>query len=118
MQSSRKGGSDTFHPVRVRGDKKHRLEDVLSCIDQKRQGLRKELTEKIGERQVDLEAVKTSIDTRAKNLQETLADAVIDLHEQPGLMLLVEAQTMKAEIRNNQEKIETKIDDTRRESGL
>jgi hypothetical protein len=69
----------------------------------KTQGLRRELTEEIDETQVDLQAVKTSIDTRAKNLQETLADAMNDLHEQPGLMLLVEAQKMKAEIRNSQE---------------
>jgi hypothetical protein len=33
---------------------KRRVEDVLSCIDQKTQGLRKELTEKIDETQVDL----------------------------------------------------------------
>jgi hypothetical protein len=31
-----------------------REEDVLLCIDQKRQGLRKELKEKIGETQMDL----------------------------------------------------------------
>jgi hypothetical protein len=33
---------------------KHRVEDVLSCVDQKTQGLRKELTEKIDQTQVDL----------------------------------------------------------------
>jgi hypothetical protein len=42
---------------------KHRVEDVLSCVDQKKQGLRKELTEKIEETQVDLQAVKTSVDS-------------------------------------------------------
>jgi hypothetical protein len=46
----------------------HRMEDALSCVDQKTQGLRKELSEKIYETQVDLQAVKTSLDTRTKNL--------------------------------------------------
>jgi hypothetical protein len=60
---------------------KHRLEDVLSCIDQKTQGIRKELTEKIAETQVDLLTLKSSVNTKTKSLQETLADTRNDLHE-------------------------------------
>jgi hypothetical protein len=33
---------------------KYRVEDVLACVDQKTQGLHKELTEKINETHVDL----------------------------------------------------------------
>jgi predicted nucleic acid-binding Zn-ribbon protein len=33
---------------------KHRVEDVLANVDQRTQGLRKELNEKIGEKQADL----------------------------------------------------------------
>jgi hypothetical protein len=53
---------------------KHRLEDVLFCIDQKTPDLRKELREKTDKTQVDLQAVKTSLDRRTKFLQETSAD--------------------------------------------
>jgi hypothetical protein len=66
---------------------KHRVEDVLSCVDQKTQGLHKELTEKFDETQVDLQAVKTSLVMWTKRLQETLADTRNDLHEELGLML-------------------------------
>jgi hypothetical protein len=45
---------------------KHRAEDVLSCVDQKTQGPRRELTEKIDETQVDLQATRISVDTRTK----------------------------------------------------
>jgi hypothetical protein len=37
---------------------KHRVEDVLSCVDQKTPGLRKELTEKIDETWVALAGLK------------------------------------------------------------
>jgi enhancing lycopene biosynthesis protein 2 len=47
---------------------------------------------------VDLQAVKTSLDTRTKILQETLAETKNVLHE--------EARTTKAEIRINQERLE------------
>jgi hypothetical protein len=39
------------------------MEVVLLCVGQKKQGLRKEQTEKTDETQVGLEAVKTSLDT-------------------------------------------------------
>jgi hypothetical protein len=48
---------------------KHWVEDVLSCVDQKMQGLNKELTENIVETQVDLWAVKMSFDTWSGSLQ-------------------------------------------------
>lgn len=53
----------TIHSIRSELEEaiKHWVEDVLSCVNQKMQGLRKELTEKIVETQVDLQAVKTSI---------------------------------------------------------
>jgi hypothetical protein len=41
---------------------KYRVEDVLSYVDQKMQGLCREVTEKIGKTQVDLQAVKTSLE--------------------------------------------------------
>jgi hypothetical protein len=94
---------------------KHRVEYVLSCVDQKTQGLCKELTEKIDETQVDLQAVKTSLDTRAKSRKETLADTRNALHEELGLMVQVETQTTKTEIRMTQERMETEIAAARRE---
>jgi hypothetical protein len=53
---------------------KHSAEDVLLCVDQKTQGLCKELAEKIEDTQVDLQAVKVSLNTQMKSLQETVAD--------------------------------------------
>jgi F0F1-type ATP synthase membrane subunit b/b' len=49
---------------------KHRMEDNLSYVDQKMQGLCKGLTKKIDETQVDLQAIKTFLDTWMKSLQE------------------------------------------------
>jgi hypothetical protein len=77
---------------------KHRVQDVLSCVDHKTQGLRKEMTEKTDETQVSLQAVQTSLYTRTKSLQETLADMKNDFRE--------EARTMKVEIEINQERME------------
>jgi hypothetical protein len=88
---------------------KHWVEDILSCVNQETQGLRWELTKKIDETQVDFQAVKTSLYMWMKSLQETLADTRNDLHKQLSLMLQVKAQTMKAEIRINQERMETEI---------
>jgi hypothetical protein len=65
---------------------KHRLEDILSCVNQRSQGLCRELNEKMGEMQVDLQTVKMSLNTWTKNLQETLADTRKDLHEELGFM--------------------------------
>jgi hypothetical protein len=77
------------------------VEGVLSCVDQKIQDLRKELNEKIDEKQVRLQAIKTSLDTRKKNLQGNLADTRNDLQEELGLMLQIKAETTNAEIRIN-----------------
>jgi RNase adaptor protein for sRNA GlmZ degradation len=71
---------------------KHRVEDVLSCVDQKAQGLHKELAEKIDETQVDLQAIRTSVDMRTRSLLETITDTREHLHEE----LQVETQIMKA----------------------
>jgi hypothetical protein len=96
------------------------VEDVLACVNQKTQGLYKELNKKIDEMQVDLQAVKTSNDTETgslkdnitvtkKDLQEATANTRNDLQEALSLMFLVEAQTTKAEIRTNEERTEAKI---------
>lgn len=50
---------------------KHWLEDVLSYVSQKTQGLSKELTEKNDEMLVDLKAVNTSLDTRNRASKKT-----------------------------------------------
>jgi hypothetical protein len=101
----------TIHSIRSELEEiiKHRVEDVLLCVGQKKQGLRKEQTEKTDKTQVDLEAVKTSLDTR-KTFQGILADTRHNLHEQLGLMLQVEAQRMKAEIRISRERMEAKTE--------
>jgi hypothetical protein len=68
----------------------------MSCVDQRTWGLGKELNGKIDETQVDLQAVKTSLDTLTKSLQETLADQRKDSHEGLSLIFKVEAQSTKA----------------------
>jgi pyrimidine operon attenuation protein/uracil phosphoribosyltransferase len=83
---------------------KHWVEDVLLCINQKMQYLCKELTNMIEEIQVDLQAAETSLDSQTKSLQETPEDMKNDLHE--------EAQTMKHEIRINQERMKVKTEAT------
>jgi Skp family chaperone for outer membrane proteins len=55
---------------------------------------------------VDLQAVKTSLDTWIKSLQKTLADTKNDLYK--------DAQTMKAERRIDQERMEAKTQATQR----
>jgi chromosome segregation ATPase len=80
---------------------KHRVKDVLGCVDQRTQGL-KELNKKIDEMQVDLHAVKTSLDTWTKSLQETLADTRKDLHGELSFMFQVEAQALKTLIEATQ----------------
>jgi hypothetical protein len=75
--------------------------------------------------QVDLQAVKTSIDmwtgslkddiTDAKDFHEAITNTRNDLHEELGLMLQVEAHITKAEIRINQELAEAKIKATQHE---
>jgi hypothetical protein len=49
-----------------------------------------ELTTKIDETQVDLWAIKTSVDTRTKSLLETTTDTREHLHKELGLIIQVE----------------------------
>jgi hypothetical protein len=46
--------------------------------------------------QVDLQALKKSLDMQTKCLKETQADTRNDFHEELGLMFQVEAQKTKA----------------------
>jgi uncharacterized membrane-anchored protein YjiN (DUF445 family) len=55
---------------------RYQVEDVLSCVDQKMQGLCKELTQKIDETHVDLQANRTSVNTRTKSLSETISETM------------------------------------------
>jgi uncharacterized membrane-anchored protein YjiN (DUF445 family) len=67
---------------------KHWVEDVLSCVDQKIQGLHKELTETIYETQVDLQAIRTSVDMQTESLLEAITNTREHLHKELGLMIL------------------------------
>jgi hypothetical protein len=77
-----------LHSIRSELEKaiKHQVEDILSCVDQKKQGFRKELVEKIDETQVDLQAIRTSVDTQTKSLLKTITDIRQRLYEKLGLM--------------------------------
>jgi hypothetical protein len=103
---------------------KHWVEDVLLCVNQKTQGLRKEVTEKIDVTQVALQVAKTSIDTWTRSLKGDITDTKKDfheatantwnnLHEELNLMLHVKAQTVEAEIRISQERMEAKTEATK-----
>jgi hypothetical protein len=118
------------HSIRLELEEtiKHWVKDVPSCVEQKMQGLRKELTEKIDETQVDLQTVKTSIDTWTRSLKgnimdtnkdfhEDIVNARNNLHEELGLMFQVDTQTTKAEIRIDQERMEANIEVTLSECG-
>jgi DNA anti-recombination protein RmuC len=74
---------------------KHRVADILSYVAQKTQGLCKELTEMIDEAQVDLQAIRTSVDMPKKSLLETIRDTREHLHEELGLMIQSETQMTK-----------------------
>jgi hypothetical protein len=71
---------------------KHRVQGVLSCADQKTQGLLTQMTERINETQVDLQAIRTYFDIRENSLFETITDTREHLHEELGLMIQDEAQ--------------------------
>jgi hypothetical protein len=96
------------------------VEDFLFYVDQKTQGLHKELMEKIDVTQVDLQAVNVSIDTWArclggdrtetKDFHEATANVRNDLHKELNLMFQVKAQAVKAEIRISKERMEAKIE--------
>jgi hypothetical protein len=65
---------DAIHSIRSELDEttQHRIGNVMTCVDHKKQGLRKELTAK-------LQAMKTTVDTRTENFRETLETVVTDL---------------------------------------
>jgi predicted nucleic acid-binding Zn-ribbon protein len=77
----------------------------MSChVSTKRcQGLHKELTEKIDETQVGLQAIRTSIDMQTKSLLETITDMREHLHEE----LQVKTQIMKAMTEATRRKFQT-----------
>jgi hypothetical protein len=54
---------------------------VLSYIDKKKQDVRKELTEKSNEIQMDLQATRMYTDKQVKNILEAIADTNEGLHE-------------------------------------
>jgi hypothetical protein len=102
---------------------KHSVEVVLSCVDRKMHGLRKELTEKIDETLVDLQAVKAFIDTWIGRLKGDITDTKTDfhkatentrddLHEELDSMFRVEAEIIHAEISIKKEIMEAKIEAT------
>jgi hypothetical protein len=74
-------------------------------------GLHKELTEKIDKTQVNLQTVKTSLDTWTKFLVESIADTRKGLHVELGLMFQVEAQTTKALIEANQRELQSQLEE-------
>jgi hypothetical protein len=99
------------------------MEDVLLCVDQKMQGLRKELTKKTDEIQVDLQAVKMSVDMwigtlkgdimdTKKDFQKAIENTMNNLHEELDAMFQVEATIIKAELKINQERMEARIEGT------
>jgi hypothetical protein len=57
------------------------VEDALSYVNQKMQGLNKELTENIEETQVDLQAVKTSFGMGTRSLQGDITYTKKDFHK-------------------------------------
>jgi 2-hydroxy-3-keto-5-methylthiopentenyl-1-phosphate phosphatase len=77
----------TIHFIRSKLEEniKQQLEDAVSCVNQKTQGLHKELTEKIDETQVDLQAIRSSVDMRTKSLLETITDTQEHIHKELGV---------------------------------
>jgi ElaB/YqjD/DUF883 family membrane-anchored ribosome-binding protein len=88
---------------------KYRVEEVLSRADQKKQGLRKEMTEKTDETQVDVQAARTYVYTRTKSLLERITDARENPHEVLGFMIQGEAQITKILIDTTRGGLEAKI---------
>jgi hypothetical protein len=58
---------------------------------------------------VDLQAVRTSLDTRMKSTQETLVDTRKGLEKELGLMFQVEAHTTKILIEANRRDLQTQL---------
>jgi hypothetical protein len=60
---------------------KHRVEQVRACVDQRKQGLRKDLTKKTDETQVDLQLVLMSIYSCTGSFKDDITDTKNDCHE-------------------------------------
>jgi hypothetical protein len=71
----------TIHSIQFYLETIKQVEDALSCVDQKTQGLCKGLTEKTTEPQVDLQAVKTSINTWTGSLEGNITVVKKDFHK-------------------------------------
>jgi hypothetical protein len=69
----------------------------------------KELTKKIDETQVDLWAIKTSVDTRTKSLLETTTYTKEYLHEELDLIIQVETQMMRTLVDTTWQGLRAKI---------
>jgi hypothetical protein len=93
---------------------KHRMEDFLSCVDHKTQGLRKELIQRIDKTQVDLQAVKTSLNTWTKGFQQAITTTKVDLITELNLFH-TEAQATRTQALTHQCNMEAKTEATRRE---
>jgi hypothetical protein len=97
---------------------KHRVEDVLACVDKRTQGLCKELNEKIEETQENLQTVKTSIDTWTGSLKVNITEAKKDFYEAKAntrndLMLQVETQTTKALIEASLREFQAQLEEAK-----
>jgi ABC-type transporter Mla subunit MlaD len=82
---------------------------VLACVDRRTQGLHKELNGKMDGTQVDLQAVRTCLDTQTRSLLETTADMRKDLHEELGLMIHVETQPTKPLVETTRREFERQL---------
>lgn len=60
---------------------KNRVKDALASVSQRAQDLREELSIKIQETQLGLQAATTSHDTRTRSPREEIGDTTKDLHE-------------------------------------
>jgi hypothetical protein len=85
------------------------VEDVLSYVDQKTQGLCKKLTKNIDETRVDLKAIRMSVDMLTKDLLHTIIDTREHFHEELGLIFQVETQLSKMLIDTTRPGLEAKI---------
>jgi hypothetical protein len=101
----------TVHSIRSELEEtiKHRVEDVLSCVDQNTQDLRKELNEKTDKTKVELQAIRLSVNTRTKCLLKTIIGARKHFHGEFGLMIQGETQMTKTLMDTTSRGLEAKI---------
>jgi hypothetical protein len=67
----------------------------MTCLNHETQSFQKELAEKIDKTQVELKAMKTTLDTRTENFQETLEDIRDDFITDLALIDLAAKATRK-----------------------